>query len=104
VEITVREDGLQTGRPHGASGSIYPQDLFRQLIDKYGKSHVKVSFRRNIYFIYVDREAMDANEIVSAFSHEPRIQMKYSMKASALVRKKNATKHVFSPCCYRLDR
>jgi hypothetical protein len=44
---------------------IHPRDLSVWLVDKYGAAHVKISLRRNIYVIYIDREVIDNGEIVS---------------------------------------
>lgn len=35
---------------------IHPRDLSGWLLDKYGADNVKISLKRNIYVIYVDRE------------------------------------------------
>jgi len=38
---------------------IRPRDLSDSLVDKYGEKHFRISFRRNIYLIYVDIEVAD---------------------------------------------
>jgi hypothetical protein len=45
--------------------NIHPRDLSSELLNKYGEQSVKISLRRNIYVIYIDRDAVRDDDYVS---------------------------------------
>lgn len=51
---------------------IPPRDLYSWLREKYGEDHVRVSLRRELYVIYIDRTVANIADFVSRSTYHEK--------------------------------